>query len=254
MADTVKKPLVFVLYTCLLRLLLPLSGQTNSAYMNIVIYIFIYSFLFFACLFTYRRLGYTGSPVPICPKKRHITDIVCLLPLTFGAVLLFSLLSAAVAAGAGRSVAPTVSPSPFALFRHALLPALLEEAFFRYLPLRFLTGTVTERRAAWILSSVLFAAFHFDLLRLPYALAAGLLYFVFDGVLGSLFPSVLWHVLTNALSLLSPLWTETTVGRAVFLFVSGTLCLLSLGYAALGARKCKYKWSIQGDISDEYTE
>ena len=85
-----------------------------------------------------------------------------------------------------------------ALLRHALLPAILEEALFRYLPLRLLAPH--SRRGAVIISAFFFALVHHDLFSIPYAFIAGVVFMAVDLAVDSIIPSVIIHFINNALS------------------------------------------------------
>lgn len=85
-----------------------------------------------------------------------------------------------------------------ALVSHALVPALLEEAIFRYLPLRLIAPH--SPRAAIIISAFFFSLAHHDLFTIPYALVAGVMLMVVDLATESVIPSVIIHFINNALS------------------------------------------------------
>ncbi len=87
-----------------------------------------------------------------------------------------------------------------ALFSHALLPAVLEEAIFRYLPIRLLAPH--SPRAAIIVSAIFFSLAHADLFSIPYALVAGVILMTLDLACDSIIPSVIIHFINNALSVL----------------------------------------------------
>ena len=72
----------------------------------------------------------------------------------------------------GKSNITDVSGNIFyELFRHALLPAILEEMLFRYIPLRLLLPY--SRRSALLVSAIMFSLIHLNLFQIPYALFAG---------------------------------------------------------------------------------
>lgn len=130
-------------------------------------------------------------------------------------------------AGISASAALT-DPLPLALVRHALFPAVAEELLFRYYPLRRLLPY--GRRRAVGVSALLFALAHADIIQLPYALLAGLVFAALDAVTESLVPSLLLHLLNNTLSVLTligtlPAWT-VPVGLTALLLPSGVLLIL----------------------------
>ena len=85
-----------------------------------------------------------------------------------------------------------------ALLTHALLPALLEEALFRYLPLRLISPH--SPRCAIVVSAIFFSLVHADLFSIPYAFLAGVLFMTIDLMTDSVIPSVVIHFLNNAIS------------------------------------------------------
>ena len=89
-----------------------------------------------------------------------------------------------------------------AILVHALVPAILEELLFRYIPLKLIGEIGGDTRRAVVLSSLMFALGHANLFQIPYALAAGLAFAVCDLLCGSILPSVAIHFLNNLISLL----------------------------------------------------
>lgn len=85
-----------------------------------------------------------------------------------------------------------------ALITHALIPAIFEEALFRYLPMRLIAPH--SPRCAIIISSIFFGIVHMDLFSIPYALLAGFVFMAVDLATESVVPSVIIHFINNALS------------------------------------------------------
>ena len=88
---------------------------------------------------------------------------------------------------------------PLAIVLHALIPAVLEEMLFRYIPLRMTLSH--SKRHAVLFSALFFSLCHTDLFRIPYAFAAGVLFALVDIMAESVLPSVILHFLNNVLSL-----------------------------------------------------
>ena len=101
---------------------------------------------------------------------------------------------------------------PLAIFTHALLPAVLEEALFRYLPIRLIAPH--SPRCAIFVSAFFFSLIHADLFSIPYALMAGVIFMLIDLMTDSVVPSVVIHFINNALSV-SMIFVEATF--AIFL-------------------------------------
>lgn len=126
------------------------------------------------------------------------------LPLIFPeilAVLLISVATSELMALLGQeNTASFTEPFIYAVFIHALIPAILEELLFRFVPIKILKG---EEKTAVILSSVMFAFAHANLFQIPYAFIAGLIFAFVYVATGSIFPSVIMHFMNNLVSLTS---------------------------------------------------
>ena len=137
----------------------------------------------------------------VIPKGK---DAILALPLLFPTValiLLFSFLTSLLLNAFGFTN-DTSFEEPFitAVFLHALIPAVLEEVLFRFIPLKLLEN---ERKTAVLLSSVMFAFAHASLFQIPYAFIAGSLFSLIYFGTGSILIPIAFHFLNNFLSLLS---------------------------------------------------
>ena len=112
----------------------------------------------------------------------------------------------------------------------AVLPAVVEEIFFRGLLLSGLGARTPAQRI--LLSALLFGLFHMSFFRfLPTAGLGVLLAFVVL-VSGSLFPAVLWHAIHNGIGVFAAEGIEDPSGRALVLAtlgMAGALLLLWKG-------------------------
>jgi membrane protease YdiL (CAAX protease family) len=117
-----------------------------------------------------------------------------------------------------------------ALIMHALLPSILEELLFRYLPIRLLTPR--SPKTAVLVSAVLFALAHGSLFKIPYALVAGLIFAALDIYFGSLLPSLIIHLLNNLLSLLSTYGYLEALPPSLIYSAAAGLTALSVIYLA----------------------
>ena len=112
------------------------------------------------------------------------------------------------------------SSFPLAVLSFALVPALLEELLFRYLPMK-LIAPHSRRRAVW-LSAVFFAMAHMSPFQLVYAFAAGVIFMALDLAAESVLPSVILHFVNNLVSLILIFYPDERVKIAVIV----SLCLL----------------------------
>ncbi len=118
---------------------------------------------------------------------------------------------------------------PLALVNYALLPALLEEMLFRYLPMRMLAPY--SKRAAVLVSAFFFALIHSSLFSIPYAFAAGVIFMTVDLMAGSVIPSALIHFVNNAASVLMIFYPNMPVTPVIFTLGGISLVLISFRWA-----------------------
>lgn len=85
-----------------------------------------------------------------------------------------------------------------ALITHAIAPAIFEEALFRYVPMRLLAPY--SKRGAIFISAFFFSLVHLDFFTIPYAFIGGLIFMAIDLATESVIPSVVIHLINNALS------------------------------------------------------
>ena len=115
------------------------------------------------------------------------------------------------------------TPIYTALITHALIPALLEEILFRYLPLKIMAAH--SKRFAILLSAVAFSLCHTNLFQIPYAFFAGLVLAYITLHSGSLIPAFITHFANNALSVTTMLYPQSSP----WLFASlGALAVISI--------------------------
>lgn len=96
---------------------------------------------------------------------------------------------------------PDTSESLYLLIvRYALLPALLEEMLFRYVPLSLMAPY--SKRDSILLSAIFFALIHCSFLQIPHSLLAGLIFGTLAILTGSILPSFILHFLNNTISLI----------------------------------------------------
>ena len=133
-----------------------------------------------------------------------------------------------------------------ALIMSALLPAIFEEALFRYLPLRLLAPH-SEKTAIFV-SAFFFSLVHLDLFTIPYAFVGGATFMFLDIVTGSIVPSIIIHFLNNALSVTmyfladSPIWV---LGIYAIVFLLTVISIM-----IICAWKEKYKDSFLTVLND----
>lgn len=175
-------------------LLLSLSGTGGTV--GRVFYFLAFLLPFALGLLFVRKSGEELRPRL---KKERLLPAVALFAPTLLIIIGLSALTSYLFSLLGKSYVTDVSGELWIeLFNHALLPAVLEEMLFRFLPTRILASR--SRRAAMIVSPLLFALIHMNLFRIPYALFAGAILTFITLMTGSVIPAVLLHFVNNALS------------------------------------------------------
>ncbi len=150
---------------------------------------------------------YLGKRVGVGIIKPGISkqQIKLFVPIVFPSVLLImgiSALTSLILTWAGAQNSVTVYPTFFEnLIRHVILPALLEEAIFRYLPMSLFAAE--NRRACILISSLCFALIHCNLFQMPYAFVAGVIFMGANIIFESPLPSLILHVVNNLISVIS---------------------------------------------------
>ena len=117
---------------------------------------------------------------------------------------------------------------PYMLVMDALVPAVMEELLFRYLPLRLILPY--SRRGCILISSLYFALIHCNLFSLPYALLAGVIFISLDIAFDSVLPSLILHFLNNALSVVMLKYCNTPTANAVYFGFCAVVLVISLAF------------------------
>ena len=157
-------------------------------------------------------------------------DAAMCLPLvapTIGVMIGLSALVSLLLSLAGVRSAEPLTGSAFELITlHALVPAVLEEALFRFVPLTLIAPY--SRKSAVFISAILFAVAHCNVAQIPYAFVAGLIFAVIDIACESVLPSVVIHLFNNVASVFW-LWDSAAGSfRLPFVISVAVLSLLSV--------------------------
>lgn len=124
-----------------------------------------------------------------------------------------------------------------AIISHAVLPAILEEALFRYLPLRLLAPY--SKRGAVLVSAFFFALIHRNFFTIPYAFIAGVIFMTIDLAADSVIPSVIIHFINNALSVGMIIYGDNPAFAPVIYSILGVLTIVSVFFIIL--KRIEYK-------------
>ena len=165
-----------------------------------------------------------------------------MMPLIFPTVLVVMLVSFATSlvlyALTGSTNSADVGDSfPLAIISFALIPAILEELLFRYLPMRLIAPY--SRRGAVIISAFFFALIHHNFFTIPYAFIAGVIFMSIDIATNSIIPSVIIHFVNNAISVGIILFGDNPYFALSIYAILGILSLISI--VIIVKRRSEYK-------------
>lgn len=128
------------------------------------------------------------------------------------------------------------------LLIHALIPAVLEELLFRYVPLKLIAPY--SRKWCIIYSAICFSLIHCSFVQMPYAFVAGFIFILIDVMLGSVWPSIILHFLNNAVSVIWMKYASGIGASVIFTVALVLLAIVSLIFAL--KRREEYKSDLIG--------
>ncbi len=137
-----------------------------------------------------------------------------------------------------------------ALLLHALLPAILEEALFRYLPMRMLAGH--SKRVTVLFSAALFALIHHNLFSIPYAFLAGVIFMAIDLACDSVIPSVILHFINNALSVGMLVFADNPAFAPTVIILTAVLSVISVAVIFLNRKKYQEKFAFVFSVGEKF--
>ena len=195
-------------------LLILFSGSLRGIAAEVVYFLAFICPIFAVILFTDREL----------PKMREFSlprdSKMLFLPTVFPLIFLIAALSFLTSwfislFGATPAPVDLGGGLLFALFYNAVLPSILEELLFRYLPMRYLAPD--SPTYAVIFSALFFALAHHSFFSMPYAFLAGAAFMTVNIICQSALPSVILHFLNNAISILWMFFFAEKLSPLVFL-------------------------------------
>lgn len=242
---------IYTVCVLVFLLLLSVAGSLSGLVSDVVYYLsFVVAVAIGMRLGRPRPVSETGESYQPAPYEYLTLDkkgAKLLLPTVFPSVALIFLLSYLTSlllfAATGQTSTTEVGDSlGVAVLVHALVPALLEESLFRFLPMYLLSGF--SRRVTVFISSLYFALVHNSFFSMPYAFFAGVIFITLDIVTESVWPSVILHFINNAVSVLWIFYSEDGGFTLGFCLTLGTLALVSVGVIFLMRRE--YKAALRG--------
>ena len=175
----------------------------------------------FYCIFEKKKGELFAA---LTPNKAIFKTLPCVAPTLFVVTGVSYLTTLLLTALTGRTNALELGESlPLALLVYALLPSVMEELLFRFLPLA-LIGKRSPRLCI-LFSATAFALVHHSFFSIPHAFVAGVVFMAIDLFAGSVYPSLIAHFLNNVLSVIWIMYS----GEVLFsFFYFGTLLLFAL--------------------------
>ena len=224
-----KKLNVLTISYLLLLILLFLSGAFDGLLSDLVYFL---SFLlpFALCIFLTRD---EENKVKDCLNISR-DDAMLFIPLIFPIISLTMLISFITSFVIFNLTGKSFMIDPgdsyvVALIYHALLPTILEEALFRYLPMRMIAPH--SPRCAIIVSSIFFALVHGNLFQIPYAFIGGIIFMSLNLATESIIPSLVIHFMNNALSVTMMFIHDPFTLFLIYIFIGVvTLACLSVAW------------------------
>ena len=214
--------------------LLSLSGSLGGIFGNIAYYLSFFIPVFLA-YFYLKFEGDSEKPpamLKLLPDGKSLCYTLPLVAPFISVVFLISFLTSLLLNLLGFSDSVDVSGNLFGVVvEHALLPAFLEEALFRFVPLILLLPY--SKKNALVISSVMFAAVHCNLFQIPYALMAGFVLSMVALATGNVFSCVILHFLNNIASIAFMRCSGAPNFNLIFFLSLGVLCAASLCVIAL---------------------
>ncbi len=243
-----KKTVVRVVALDMLFLLLLTVAGAFSGVPSEIIYIAAY--LLPLALFPLFAKGERRERIKLLPSG---SDALLCLPLIAPTITLtigLSALTSYLMSLGGMGGAESLDGSLFELLiLHALLPAVLEEALYRYVPLTLIAPY--SKRSALIISALLFAVAHCNIAQMPYAFVAGIIFAALDLFTGSILPSVALHLLNNLASVFWMWDVSAPTFRAPFIALMLALTAVSVALVAIFHRRYLKKVSFLVDTGDK---
>jgi membrane protease YdiL (CAAX protease family) len=237
----VKKTVVRVVALDLIFLLLLLASGAADGLLSELIY--ITAFIVPLLLFLWFKRGEPQTKLSFGIDGESAALLLPLIPLVIGITMGLSAIVSLLGSAIGIGGQDPLGGSIFELIiLHALLPAVLEEALFRYVPLTLIAPH--SRRSAVLISAILFSAAHCDLVTFLYAFAAGILFALIDLSCQSILPSVVLHFLNNLASVFWLWEVSAPAFRLPFVITIAILCVAAIAvviiFRARYAKKCAF--------------
>ena len=208
-------------------LLLSLSGICDFA--GEVLYFLAFILPIALGLAFYLKIGEKAA---VTVKKERILHSIPFFAPTLLLIIGISAVTSYLLAMFGKSNVTDVSGKLWVeLLQHALLPAVLEEILFRFIPVKLLGKR--SPRAVMLVSPIFFALIHLNLFQIPYALFAGSMLAFLTLATGSVFPAILLHLINNTISVI---WMRNPGLTLPIIIIISAIAAISLAFIFIRRR------------------
>ena len=242
-----EKPVEFlVILDTLFVLFLTISGMSSG-----ILSTLFYILGFIVPVFIgFRSTRETNNDKDFLSVKNARASLPFIAP-TIGIVMIVSFLtSLIISLVAGKSNAADIGDNLLlAIITHALLTSVLEEALFRFIPLRMLRGK--SWLVAIVYSALFFSLIHHSFFSMPYAFLAGAIFMLVDLICDSVWPSVIIHFLNNAFSVMFIFYSDLSYVRWIVIVLVAIFSIISILYIVKNIgkyEKIKEKITRLGDL------
>ena len=243
-----KRALTCVTVVDLLFILLLSISAFFGGFIGNLIYYSAFVIPFCVAIYVKNKTKLEFNPPQIKIKSKELCLLIPTVAPTLALVFLISWLTSLLLSFIGEGSHVDVSGNLLIVIMiHALIPAIAEEALFRYIPIAFISP-YTKRGAVWI-SALLFGLVHCNLYQLPYAFFAGIIFALLDISFGSIMPSVILHFINN----LSSVFWQRGVADAFFskIYILTLIALAAVSLIFIFIFRKDYKEKILPTIQDK---
>ena len=232
-----KKSLLFITLLDILFLFFFILSATVALYLSEIFYYLAFIIPLFHGFVYLGTVSKEGRRLRLGIDSGSFAFSLPFVAPTVGAVFLISALTSLLLSLFGFfDTPPDLSGTIVTvLFVSAVLPAVLEEFLFRYIPINLL-GEGSPKLAV-LFSAGMFALVHCNIFQLPYAFVAGVIFALVDIGFGSIVPSVMIHLLNNTVSVF---WLRSGGENAlIFAAVMAFVSVISLALIYIMRKKYK---------------
>ena len=237
-----REKIKILVITDLFFLLLLMASGAFSGILSTVVYVLSFVIPFLIAVFA-SKISIKSSEC-LVPVRNVDIALAGALPTVISVFVISSVTSYIMSIFGGGPAVELGDSLALALVVHALVPAVFEEALFRYIPMRLLARD--NSRVCILISAFFFALSHHSLFSIPYAFVAGVAFMTLDIISGSVLPSLVIHLLNNAVSVILMFYGEGSLVASILPLAIAALSSISLIYLVIIRKR------VAGIISERF--